>query len=206
MAGSGFHAGETMADLKKAYLQGQQELADQKRRAEEEAQRKKELERLAHVRDIEAGYRLIFHFNENADVFEQNGIGYCLDEKRPGIVPTLYLFRKDGDSKSPKITRVMIDCGSSFKTYSLSPIVKKSTDTAYTYDDARVMLSDDAEEAAAEILRLLGRRELMFDTLWHYDKGFGDCTKMYFEKRTTRAVLVTCGLLIAAGVSWWLFR
>ena len=52
MAGSGFHAGETMADLKKAYLQGQKELADQKRRAEEEAQRKKELERLAHVRDI----------------------------------------------------------------------------------------------------------------------------------------------------------
>ena len=41
-------------------------------------------------------------------------------------------------------------------------------------------------EAPAEILRLLGRRELMFDTLWHYDKGFGDCTKMYFEKRTTR--------------------
>lgn len=200
-----------MADLKKAYLQGQQELEEARRRAAEEArlkredeERTKEAQRKLHRENIEAATQLIKVFNQNAEIFSQHEIVYCLEEGQPGECPSVILFKRSSGPREMVLIRV--DRYKTVGAYSFGSPVKSEnwTETATTrthhmsyqtvlYRD----LPNDAAGAAAEIVRLLGKQEMTFGRLWEYDDSF-KCVADYFYRR--RVIQGTIMAAVAAAI------
>lgn len=162
-----------MVDPKKAYEQGRKEIEEQRQQQEKAARRTQE-DWEAHLRarwsrDMEAAKELISVFDQCADVFARNNLGYFLQDYGYKTGISVFLYQKSGHEPGA----LQIPIGYRKTTYAFEPIIRKRTETedeiTLEYEDAWTALPSDATSAASEIMRLLGRGELRFGSPWPED-------------------------------------
>jgi hypothetical protein len=190
----------------------QRELVQEIARHEAEVKRRKQHEREAYVRNLEAASRLIEAFNHHAREFKKSAILYRLDNEKPPFAPTICLFRRDKPQK-PEMTFIPVIVGGPYGTFSLRTLRKRKkretltwvTDHTKYYDEIHTRLSDDAQEAANEILARLSKQALEFNSLWEFDTTMGMCARRYFAMRRTAVGLGFFTLFaIAAMCLYWI--
>jgi len=163
-----------------------QEIAGQ----EQEAERRKQQEREAHVRNLKAASRLIDAFDHNASAFKKSGILYCLEKEKPPFAPTICLFRRHR-SRNPEMISIPVIVDSPHGIFSLRSLVKRKKREALKwvihhtkfYEEHHTRLSDDPEEAAIEVVTRLRKRNIEFNSLWGFDRTIGMCARRYFAIR-----------------------
>jgi hypothetical protein len=172
------------------YGRDQREIAQEIAGQEQEAERRKQQEREAHVRNLKAASRLIDAFNHNASAFKKSGILYRLEKEKPPFAPTICLFRRH-TSRDPEMIFIPVIVDGPHGTFSLRSLVKRKKRetlewvTRYTkfYEEHHTRLSDDPEEAAIEVITRLRKRNIEFNSLWGFDRTIGMCVRRYFAIR-----------------------
>ncbi len=196
-----------MANATHAHLEDHQGPHNERPRDEQAIQRRKEQEREAHARNVEAAYRLVRAFNQHAYFFRKCGVAYCLDEEEPPFAPAICLFRR-GDGRNPEITFIPVIVGGEHEIFSLRLLSKRKTreqsgfftNITKFYEEHHTHLSDDPEEAAREVMRLLSTNEMKFERLWKFDKTMAKCVRQYFTKRDMRRALVVLVAVVATAL------
>jgi len=178
-----------------------QEIAGQGQKAE----RRKQQEREAHVRNLKAASQLINAFNHNASAFKKSGILYRLEKEKPPFAPTICLFRRH-KSRSPEMIFIPVIVDGPHGTFSLRSLVKRKkretlkwvTHHTKFYEEHYTRLSNDPEEAAIEVITRLRKRNIEFNSLWGFDRTMGTCARRYFAIR--RAAL-GLGFVVAIALA-----
>lgn len=196
-----------MVDPRQAYHKAREAHVQQKCEAEDQAKRQKEALSSAYARNIVEAKKLVSMFNNYADIFKKNKIHYGFADERPKQPMLRVCLFKTNESNSPKLTQIII--GTKSKLFSLVPIVRVTNEDEYSitrkYEGTPIGLSDDANDAASEIMRLIGTRELKFDHLWdrdHVPKYVGN----YFAKKAVGRVVAGAGVVIGVAVMALLAR
>jgi hypothetical protein len=186
-----------MAGLRKRSGRGQEKEAEQRGRQEREA----------HKRDVEAAGRVIEIFKRNADIFRRSGVAFCLDREKPPFAPTICLFRRN-KPRRPEMLFVPVVVGSPYGTFSLRALIKKTkretsvwmTNHTRYYEERHTRLSDDADEAAAEVIKRLTNNTLEFHSLWEFDRTMGVGARRYFARRRAALGLGLVAVIAVAAV------
>jgi len=163
-----------------------QEIADQ----QQEAERRQQQEREAHVRNLKEASRLIDAFNHHASAFTKSGIVYRLEKEKPPFAPTICLFRRYR-SGNPEMIFIPVNVNGPHGTFSLRSLVTQKkretlkwvTHQTKFYEEHHTRLSDDPGEAAIEVITRLRKRNIEFNSLWGFDRTMGKCARRYFAIR-----------------------
>jgi len=185
-----------------------QEIADQ----QQEAERRQQQEREAHVRNLKAASRLIDAFNHNASAFKKSGILYCLEKEKPPFAPTICLFRRYR-SGNPEMIFIPVNVNGPHGTFSLRSLVKRKrretlkwmTHHTKFYEEHYTRLSDDPEEAAIEVITRLRKRNIEFNSLWGFDRTMGMCARRYFAiRRAALGLGFVSAIALATMFLFWI--
>src|SRR5215467_13114906 len=124
-----------------------QEIAGQ----EQEAERSKQQEREAHVRNLKAASRLIDALNHNASAFKKSGILYCLEKEQPPFAPTICLFRRH-KSGNPEMIFIPVNVDGPHGTFSLRSLVKRKKSETLKWVTHRTKLYEERLWVSASLL------------------------------------------------------
>jgi hypothetical protein len=174
---------------------------------EKEAEQREQQERDAHKRNVEAAYRMIDIFNQNTDIFRKNGVVFCLDREKPPFAPSICLFRRN-KPRRPEMLFVPVAVGSPYGTFSFRALIKKTkrepsawmTNHIKYYEEHHTRLSDDPDEAAAEVIKGLTNSTLEFHSLWGFDRTMGVCARRYFARRRAALGLGLVAVIAVAAM------
>ena len=185
-----------------------QEIADQ----QQEAERRQQQEREAHVRNLKAASRLIDAFNHNASAFKKSGILYCLEKEKPPFAPTICLFKRYR-SGNPEMIFIPVNVNGPHGTFSLRSLVKRKkretlkwvTHQTKFYEEHHTRLSDDPEEAAIEVITRLRKQNIEFNSLWGFDMTMGKCARRYFAiRRAALGLGFVSAIALATMFLFWI--
>jgi hypothetical protein len=183
----------------------QQKLVHETARQDDGTKRRKQQEREAHVRNLDAASRLIEAFNRSANAFKMHGIMYRLEKEYPPFAPTICLFRRNRPYE-PEMSFIPVIVGGPHGTYSLRSLKKQErretfkwvTNHTKYYEEHHTRLSDDPEEAALDIITRLTKRKLELNSLWEFDSTMGLCARRYFARRRAALGLSIIGVIVLA--------